>query len=209
MPTGATALKAYFNTGDKPTETHFGELIDGNLNLNDGGTVAGATTFTLAPTLTAGVIKNKLTTQSGTAAEDLSAVATDLVWVASTVQAASITLPQATVANQGMVIKILAGATWGTGGIKLGFLDSGDTVMFGTLDVSALNAQDPIESFPITDDAKALTIDADDLTGAGGAKGSRYTFTYCGADLVHVHARGIITTGTVAPDAGAYVATGI
>ena len=39
MPTSAAALKAYFNTGDKPTQTHFEELIDGSLNLNDGGSV--------------------------------------------------------------------------------------------------------------------------------------------------------------------------
>ena len=41
MPTSAAALKAYFNTGDKPTQTHFEELIDGSLNLNDGGSVTG------------------------------------------------------------------------------------------------------------------------------------------------------------------------
>ena len=46
MPTNRKTLKTYFNTGDKPTETHFGEVIDGNLNLVDGGTVVGATTFT-------------------------------------------------------------------------------------------------------------------------------------------------------------------
>ena len=46
MPTGATALKAYFETGDTPSSTEFGELIDGNLNLNDGGTVVGATNHT-------------------------------------------------------------------------------------------------------------------------------------------------------------------
>ena len=41
-----TTLKTYFNTGDFPTETHFGDLIDSNLNLTDGGTVAGDTTMT-------------------------------------------------------------------------------------------------------------------------------------------------------------------
>ena len=42
----ATVLKTYFNTGDKPTEAQFENLIDSNLNLTDGGTVAGATTLT-------------------------------------------------------------------------------------------------------------------------------------------------------------------
>ena len=40
-----TTLKGYFNTGDKPTETQFTNLIDSGLNLTDGGTVAGATAF--------------------------------------------------------------------------------------------------------------------------------------------------------------------
>ena len=54
MPTSAAALKAYFNTGDKPTQTHFEELIDGSLNLNDGGTVTGTTKLKGNTGLTAG-----------------------------------------------------------------------------------------------------------------------------------------------------------
>ena len=40
-----TTLKTYFNTGDKPTEAQFENLIDSGLNLTDGGTVAGASHF--------------------------------------------------------------------------------------------------------------------------------------------------------------------
>ena len=40
-----TQLKTFFNTGDKPTESNFADLIDSNLNLTDGGTVAGITVF--------------------------------------------------------------------------------------------------------------------------------------------------------------------
>ena len=196
-------LKTYFNTGDKPTEANFIDVFDSMLNLADGGTVAAATTFS------AGLLNTNVVTQSGTGAEDLTAVAVNTVWIAATTQAGAITLPQATAANAGMTIKILAAANWATSEVKLGFANGGDTVMFGTLDVSALNAQDPIESFPITNNAKILSLDADDVTGAGGAKGSRYDFTYISADLVHVHARGIITTGTVAPDAASTSATGI
>tara|TARA_Y100000034_G_C6826777_1_gene372817 strand:+ start:426 stop:1079 length:654 start_codon:yes stop_codon:yes gene_type:complete len=50
--TSATDLKKYFETGDKPTSTQFAELIDGNLNLNDGGTVVGATTISGVTKLT-------------------------------------------------------------------------------------------------------------------------------------------------------------
>ena len=52
MSTSATNLKTYFETGDKPTASEFGELVDGNLNLNDGGTVVGATTFSALTKLT-------------------------------------------------------------------------------------------------------------------------------------------------------------
>ena len=40
-----TTLKTYFNTGDKPTEDQFENLIDSGLNLTDGGTVVGASHF--------------------------------------------------------------------------------------------------------------------------------------------------------------------
>ena len=41
MSTGATALKLYFVAGAEPTAAQFAELIDGNLNLNDGASVKG------------------------------------------------------------------------------------------------------------------------------------------------------------------------
>ena len=39
-----STLKGYFNTGDKPTETQFANLIDSFPNLTDGGTFTGAIT---------------------------------------------------------------------------------------------------------------------------------------------------------------------
>jgi len=50
-----TTLKTYFNTGDQPTESNFTDLIDSDLNLTDGGTVAGATTFSKQITGSAGL----------------------------------------------------------------------------------------------------------------------------------------------------------
>ena len=182
---------------------------DNNLEVVGTLTQTGIATFTAVPVFSAGAIGNKVTTQSGTGAEDLTSTASDLVWIAATTQAGDITLPQATSGNAGMVIKVLAGADWATSAFKLGFANGGSTVMFGMLNVAANNAQDVVETFPITNNAKALTIDADDDTGAGGAKGSQYTFTYISANLVHVEAHGKITTGTVAPDAGASVTAGI
>ena len=37
-----STLKGYFNTGDQPTEQQFTDLIDSNLNLDDGGSVSGS-----------------------------------------------------------------------------------------------------------------------------------------------------------------------
>ena len=36
-----STLKGYFNTGDRPTENNFADLIDSSINLTDGGTVEG------------------------------------------------------------------------------------------------------------------------------------------------------------------------
>ena len=156
-------------------------------------------------------IHNGITIQSGTAAEDLTSTASDLIWSASTTQAGDITLPQAAAANAGMVIKIIAGADWSTTAFKLGFASGGSTVMFGDLDMSSHGSPtiDAIETFPITDNSKNLVIDANAVATAGGAKGSMYTFTYISANLVHCYGRGIVTTGTIATDATASVTGGI
>ena len=66
MSTSVSDLKTYFETGDKPTATEFGELIDGNLNLNDGGTVAGATTFTLNISASTGMSASGDVSSTGT-----------------------------------------------------------------------------------------------------------------------------------------------
>ena len=155
-----------------------------------------------------GFLQQNVTLQSGTGAEDLTGTTGNLIWYATTTQAGDITLPQATSANAGMVIKIIAGANWSTTAFKLGYASGGSTVMVGTLRVSALDAV-LTTSFAITANAKNLVIDADAVATAGGAKGSTYTFTYLAANLVHVDANAYITTGTVATTAAASVTGGI
>ena len=192
--------------------TALGELSATELDLLDGSSAGSVVASKAAIYSSNGQlpgIRNNVVVQSGVTAEDLTSVSADLVWIASTTQANAITLPQAAAANAGMVIKIIAGATWSTTAFKLGFASGGSTVMMGMLYLSAINAQDVVESFPITTNAKNLVIDADAVATAGGAIGSVYTFTYISANLVHVDARGTITTGTVAPDATASVTGGI
>ena len=64
-----TTLKTYFNKGDKPTETHFADMLESSLNKTDGGTVGGAASFTNTNGLTigdtsqaAGVFTSKINT---------------------------------------------------------------------------------------------------------------------------------------------------
>tara|TARA_R110000765_G_C18707520_1_gene582616 strand:+ start:58 stop:666 length:609 start_codon:yes stop_codon:yes gene_type:complete len=184
------------------------------LSAIDGGVVSGNISgigtlgVTGVATFTAGTHNKNITEQSGTGVEDLTAVAADLVWYANTAQAGAITLPDATAANAGMVIKVIVGTTdWSTTAFKLGFANSGTCVLVGQLYVSTLDGND-VEGFTITANAQSLEIDADDVTAAGGAIGSIYEFTYLEANVVHCMAHAMVTTGTAAPDAAASTTTG-
>ena len=187
------------------------ENLDRDLNLASTTLTNPTITTTGKITTTGGILNMNVVEQSGTAAEDLTATASDLVWYANTAQAANITLPDATAANVGMKIKIIVGTTsWATSPFKLGFADSGTCVLVGQILLSALDgdATDATAGFTITPNAQSLQIDADDATAAGGAIGSMYEFTYLEANLVHCMAYGMVTTGTPAPDAGASTTTG-
>ena len=158
-----------------------------------------------------GVRNADVVVRAATAAHDLSATASDLTVVYTGTIDGDVTLPQATAANVGMVIKIIYSAGAGNTARKLGFLNAGDTVLTGNLTLGALDAGAAAEniSFAITNNSKVIAIDANDATGGGGAAGSVYTFTYFGANTVFVEAHGLCTTGTPAPDAGSTSATGI
>ena len=215
------ALKAISSTPSAPATSadfqmklsydEYSDVVDSALSLTDPTAQSVASDVTLAgiSTFNAGLLNTNVVTQSGTGAEDLTAVAADTVWIASTTQAGNITLPQATAANAGMKIKIIAGANWATSAFKLGFASGGSTVMIGTLNVMTLDANSAAVGFAITNNAKNLVIDADAVATAGGAKGSVYEFTYISANLVLAEVNAYITTGTVATTAAASVTGGI
>ena len=187
------------------------ENLDRDLNLASTTLTNPTITTTGKITTTGGILNMNVVEQSGTAAEDLTATASDVVWYANTAQAGAITLPDATALNVGMKIKVIVGTTsWSTTAFKLGFADSGTCVLVGQILLSALDgdATDATAGFTITANAQSLEIDADDATAAGGAIGSMYEFTYLEANLVHCMAYGMVTTGTPAPDAGASTTTG-
>ena len=154
---------------------------------------------------------SNVTVRSATTAHDLTDTDGDLTVIYTGAMDGNVTLPQATSANTGMVIKVIYSTSAGTTARKLGFTNAGDTVLTGNLTLGALDAGagDENISFAITNNSKVVIIDADDATGAGGAAGSVYTFTYFADDKVFVEAHGLCTTGTPAPDASSTSATGI
>lgn len=152
---------------------------------------------------------------SSTEGVDLSDVNQNSIYYTNKVQTGDILLPQATRSNKGMVIKILVGTeSWSKTPIKLGFLDSGSTVMTGSLRLG-INSRTPtfrelgyftpytplqqqisvdtykaVSSTVITRNTKCLLLSSDKQNAAGGASGSVYTFTYLEPNLVHVEAMG-------------------
>jgi len=193
-------------TALKATNKDFNNVLDSMAVVGD------ANAFTAVNTFSAGVksYNANIVEQSGTAAEDLTAQAQDLIWYSNAAQAGEITLPQATAANAGMVIKIIVGTTaWSTTAFKLGFDDAGSTVMCGQIHLGSSDASaSDTTTFVITAGAKSLEIDSADVTLAGGDHGSIYTFTYLELNLVHCMAQGMITTGDAAPVAAASTTTG-
>ena len=109
-----------------------------------------------------------------------------------------------------MVIKVIVGTTdWSANPFKLGFADGSSTVMTGFLHLASADGSESVDGFVIMANAKALYIDSDDPTAAGGSIGSTYTFTYLKQNLVHCEALGVCTTGTPALDANAFDTSGI
>lgn len=156
-------------------------------------------------------INKNLLVRSATTAHDLTATDRDLTVIYTGAQAGAITLPDATSANVGMVIKIIFAATAATTAFKLGFADSGTCVLVGKLvtGLSAGGAAKENVSFAITSSAQSLEIDSNDETAAGGDAGSTYEFIYYGPNTVYVDAFGMVSGSTAtAPDAAATTTTG-
>ena len=148
--------------------------------------------------------------RSAVTAHDLSSVNEDLTVIYTGTMNGAITLPQATATNTGMVIKLLHSVDGGTDPKSIGFLNSGSTVMFGTILLLSDNAAAAPDAVALVNNAKVITRDANATDKAGGAQGSQYTFTYLGANLVHCEAIGVGAGGlTPAAAAGASSATGI
>ena len=179
------------------TQTSSGTTFNVQGTLNSTGSVTAV-----------GIHDTNLITQAGTAAEDLSAVSANTTLVILEEQAGEITLPAPTSANVGMVVKVIFMVDGASAPYKIGVDESGDFYLVGYLELAANNAADAIVSLAIPALSKSLLLDADDVTGAGGASGSVYTFTYVSTVFIYCEAKGRVTTGAVAPDASSFSSSG-
>jgi hypothetical protein len=110
---GVSALKAYFNTGDKPTEANFIDVFDSLLNLTDGGTVAGATKFTHAN----GIIGSRtFQAVANVAPTDISATALSVnTYYKSIAAATAMTIPSCAAGAIGDFISVYYSVAAGNG----------------------------------------------------------------------------------------------
>ena len=141
-------------------------------------------------------INQNVTVHSATTALDATGIDADHKIFTSGVLAGAITLPQATVANAGMIIEIYITATVATDGTCLvGFADAGSTVFGGLLMTSITNgaAAKEVVARGVTASSKRLVLDADNVATAGGALGSWYRVIYQGANKVWVTGLGLVT----------------
>ena len=175
------------------------------LNLTDGGDVTGKISAS------DGVLNKSVTVSNATSADvDISSVSADHKVYLTGAFAADVILPQATAANAGMRIDVFCTvATAASGTIRIGFLNSGSTVMTGGVTLVSTGAKvDSIGIHAAVNNSKVLLLDSDNAALCGGLEGSRYSFFYQEANKVFVEAIGHTSAATPALSS-ATSATGI
>lgn len=118
---------------------------------------------------------------------------------------AEVRLPQATIANTGMHIRVVCVVATATdGSAKFILENAGSTVINGACTLNSTGAGNKVASRAFAD-AKSIELDADANDHAGGAEGSVYDFHYVGANSIFLAAKGL--TGGTAPALDANVQT--
>ena len=141
---------------------------------------------------------SNVTVRSATTAHDLTATAEDLTVVYTGAMNGDITLPQATAANVGMVIKLLFAINDAGSEHQIGFTNAGSTTMVGTVSLCDFDSSAAPDQTALVANAKVINIDSNAADKAGGGVGSSYVFTYYAANKVHLTAVGVTTHGTPA-----------
>tara|TARA_B110000037_G_scaffold222022_1_gene295156 strand:- start:1591 stop:2238 length:648 start_codon:yes stop_codon:yes gene_type:complete len=111
--------------------------------------------------------------------------------------ARKIKLPEPTSTNAGIIVKIiLARPVHTTNGVKIGFANSGSSVMIGGLSVISTTGDKTLVNVTST----AQAIDLIDVDANGGSAGTEITLTYLSLNTVAVS--GIVTTVAIVPIVG-------
>ena len=177
-----TTLAGFFNTGDKPTETQFGHLIDSSFNLNDGGTVNAACDIALAGL---GTLKGPLREVIRQSADDNTALDLTVAQSGALIlfdedEEYEITLPSITTAQIGVHYDFLVTVADADGSRKVQAKFDDDLIQGGVfVSFETATATNPTstKNFIATGAAThAITLDEDLTNGAGGV-GSQFTCT--------------------------------
>ena len=149
--------------------------------------------------------------RSATTAHDLSSQSEDITVVYTGTMDGVVTLPNATAANAGMVIKLLHAVDSSNTERKVGVKNqSPQTTISGTITLVSTDATAQHDSEALLNNAECILRDANAVNRAGGGQGTSYTFTYLGLQKIHCKAIGVVN-GSQTPNlaAGASSATGI
>ena len=144
-------------------------------------------------------LKNAIETISAAGDHDLSSIdGNTLVFVNTALADGNdITLPQATVANAGIIIRVFLNVDTASGGtIRLGYTNAGSTKIQGITSLFTNAASEADGShMPVLSNAKVFLLD-DNNASTAGAKGSYFEFYYTAADTVMARVRGISGAAT-------------
>ena len=170
-----TTLAGFFNTGDKPTETQFGHLIDSSFNLNDGGTVNAACDIALAGL---GTLKGNLKEVILESADDNEAITLTAAQSGATIvfdegTTYTVTLPAVTAAQVGTHYTFVQTVALTSTKSNIIQASADDDLLGGGLNLSFDAAKTDgstggLAFIPAAAASHKITLDDDEANGAGG-----------------------------------------
>ena len=191
--------------------------LDASVLVPDDATIGSASDPDAVKISAAGNLAHRgaVTHSTSTSDIDLTSTTHSTTFVLDAVMAAgqAITLPQPTAALAGMVIDIhlIQDCTTSPNstGPAIGLADSGSGTIRGALTLMSTGATMDTIAIPTSPTEKALWLDSNAATHAGGAAGSHYQFIYSGSTAyVYVKAVGMTTAATPALTVYAFADSG-
>ena len=178
-------LEAYFNTGDKPTQSNFEDLIQSNLNLSEGGTFQAECTIAHAGKAKSTGTMREVIRQS---ADDNTAIELTVAQCGALVlldenQEYTITLPAIEDGNIGCTFEFLETVPSNTARTIVTKYDNDYLIGGVTNTFDAVGDTDGLVTFvstgiaSVSDTDKTITLFDDDTDNAGGGVGARVELT--------------------------------